>query len=201
MRCVSTSPPRLAPIFRTDTQLWILAATYAEPDRQFGVSDLAARLRRPQPTVAREVDRLVEAGLLDTELRAGRRAVWARTTSPIFPELQALLFKTAGPQALLEKKLAGVTGVEEAFIYGSWARRYHGDPGAVPNDIDVMIVGDDVDIADVRSRADAASDRLGRDVNITFLSHSEWVARDSGFLHQVRENDRVELDLAGWGSR
>jgi hypothetical protein len=39
MRCVSTAPPRLAPIFRSDTQLQILGATYLEPERHFTISE------------------------------------------------------------------------------------------------------------------------------------------------------------------
>ena len=35
IRYVNTAPPRLAPIFRSDTQLQILGATYLEPERHF----------------------------------------------------------------------------------------------------------------------------------------------------------------------
>src|SRR3954471_13934763 len=103
MRCVSTKAPDLAPIFRSDTQLQILAATYLEPERRFTIPELVQRSGRPQPTVAREVERLSEAGLLESELRGGRRSVWAATGSPIFDELRSLLLKTVGPKAVLER--------------------------------------------------------------------------------------------------
>src|SRR5438876_887565 len=121
MRCVSTSPPRLAPIFRSDTQLQILAATYLEPERHFTIPELIQRSSRPQPTVVREVERLTDAGLLESELRSGRRTVWAASASPIFDELRSLLLKTIGPKAVLEQRLAGLSGIERAVIYGSWA--------------------------------------------------------------------------------
>lgn len=72
---IYTAPPRLAPILRSDTQLQILGATYLEPERHFTIPEIVERSGRPQPAVAREVDRLVAAGLLDTELRSGRRSV------------------------------------------------------------------------------------------------------------------------------
>ena len=53
MRCVSTAPPRLLPIFRIDTQLQILGATYLEPERRFTNPEVVGRSQRPQPTVAR----------------------------------------------------------------------------------------------------------------------------------------------------
>src|SRR6185503_7653369 len=166
LRCVSTVPPRLAPIFRSDTQLRILGATYLEPERHFTIPDLVERSGRPQPTVAREVDRLTEAGLLKTELRSGRRSVWAATTSPIFDELRSILLKTIGPKAVLEERLRGLPGVDRALIYGSWAHRYDGRPGPLPQDVDLMVIGTG-DVNSIRAATDAASRTLGRDVNVS----------------------------------
>jgi predicted nucleotidyltransferase len=49
--------------------------------------------------------------------------------------------------------LATIDGVAEAYIYGSWAARYHGEPGSIPADVDVLVVGtaaldDPDDVAD-----------------------------------------------------
>jgi MarR family len=195
MRCVSTAPPRLMPIFRSDTQLQILGATYLEPERQFTIPELIARSQRPQPTVAREVDRLVEAGLLESELRSGRRAVWAATTSPIFDELRSILQKTIGPKAVLEQQYQGVPGIDEAMIYGSWARRYDGEAGPMPQDIDLMVVGT-ADVNTVRGKAEVGSRVLGRDVNVTVLSPAEWAGAGSGFIAHLKDGPLVKLDLS-----
>ncbi len=192
MRCVSTAPPALAPIFRSDTQLRILGATYLDPQRHFTIPDLIEHTGRPQPTVAREVQRLVTAGLLESDLRGGRRAVWAATTSPIFDELRSILLKTIGPQPVLERRLHTVPGIERAVIYGSWARRYHGEAGPFPGDVDVMVIGD-ADVARVRVAADEASAELGRDVNVTVLTRQEWGDEASGFISQVKSGPLVEL--------
>lgn len=116
MRCVSTQRAPLAPIFRSDTQLQILGATYLEPERHFTISELVERSSRPQPTGARggAADR---AGLLESELRSGRRTVRAASNSPIFDELRSILLKTIGPKAVLEERFAGLRGVDRAMIY------------------------------------------------------------------------------------
>lgn len=194
MRCVSTAPPPLLPIFRSDTQLKILGATYLEPERRFTIPELVERSGRPQPTVAREVERLVEAELLETDLRSGRRSVWANTTSPIFDELHSLLLKTIGPKAVLEERLRGIRGISRALIYGSWARRYHGEPGPAPQDVDLMVIGT-ANLAGIRDEADQASRTLGRDVNVTMLSPQEWDDSPTGFVRHVKSEPLVELDL------
>jgi len=191
---VSTAPPRLAPIFRSDTQLQVLGATYLEPERHFTIPELVERSCRPQPTVAREVDRLTEAGLLQSELRGGRRSVWANTTFPIFDELHSILLKTIGPKAVLEQQLRGLGGVDQALIYGSWARRYHGEPGPLPQDVDLMVIGH-ADVGEVRSEADVASRRLGRDVNVTVLTPEEWERGGTGFLTHLKSQPLVPLGL------
>lgn len=194
MRCVSTPPPRLAPIFRSDTQLQILGATYLEPEHHFTIQELMDRSTRPQPTVAREVDRLVEAGLLETELHGGRRSVWAKTTSPIFDELHSILLKTIGPKAVLEKQFRGLRGVDRALIYGSWARRYQGEAGPLPQDVDLMVIGAG-DVTEIRAEADSASRELGRDVNVSVLTPEEWDSNQTGFVAHLRSEPQVELDL------
>ena len=191
---MSNAPPRLAPIFRSDTQLQILGATYLEPERHFTIPELVGRSSRPQPTVAREVERLVEAGLLETELRSGRRSVWAATVSPIFDELHSILLKTIGPKAVLETQIRGLSGVDRALIYGSWARRYHGAAGHFPQDIDLMVIGDG-DVREIRAQADRASRELGRDVNVTVLTPDEWDNSPTGFITHLKSEPLVELDL------
>jgi hypothetical protein len=194
MRCVSKAPPRLAPIFRSDTQLQILGATYLEPERHFTIPEVVERSRRPQPTVAREVERLVEAGLLETELRSGRRSVWANTTSPIFDELHSILLKTIGPKAVLENQFRGLRGIDRALIYGSWARRYQGEPGPFPQDVDLMVIGTG-HVAEIRAEADHASRKLGRDVNVSVLTPKEWDSSQTGFVAHLKSETMVELDL------
>ncbi|MFN2517679.1 MAG: ArsR family transcriptional regulator [Jatrophihabitantaceae bacterium] len=144
--------------------------------------------------MAREVERLVQGGLLETELRSGRRSVWANTTSPIFDELHSILLKTIGPKAVLETQLRGLPGVNRALIYGSWARRYHGEAGALPQDVDLMVIGNG-DVNKIRSEADIASRRLGRDVNVTVLTPGEWEQGTSGFIAQLKVAPLVELEL------
>lgn len=193
-RHVSAPPPALLPLFRSAHQLRLLSALLLEPKRTFTITELAAATGVPQPTVSREVARLLGAGVLLLSDERGRRVVQANTDSPIFPELASLMLKTSGPKAVLERALADLRGLQDAFIYGSWARRYHGEPGPQPADIDVLVVGKP-DVNEARLRAEQASADLGRDVNVTVLSTEEWSAEDSGFIQHVRTSPRVALDV------
>ncbi len=77
-----------------------------------------------------EVGKLSEGGLISTRKRGNLRLVRAVTDSPLSRPLTDLLAVTYGP--LLSDMLADVEGITEAYIYGSWAARYRGEPGPPP---------------------------------------------------------------------
>lgn len=138
---------------------------------------------------------LAATSVLRIEVIRGRKEISADPDSPIFPELASLMLKTVGPKTVLEQLLAGVNGIEVAYIYGSWARRYHGEQGAQPADIDVLVVGKP-DVNLVRRRGEQASERLGRDVNVSVLTSREWRDETSGFVRQLHSAPLVSLGLA-----
>ncbi|MCY7340942.1 MAG: MarR family transcriptional regulator [Pseudonocardia sp.] len=198
---MSQPPPPLLPIFRSAAQLAVLAELLTGAARELSIGELAERTGVPQATVSREVARLVGAGIL-TDREVGRtRLVSAHVGSPIHGELAALVLKVAGAPAVLRELLAGVPGVREAYIYGSWARRHLGEPGDEPADIDVLVIADPDDrvttVRRARDAADTATERLGRDVSVSVLTPAEWADGGSGFVRTVRESPLVPLALNG----
>jgi DNA-binding transcriptional ArsR family regulator len=192
---VSETRPALLPLLRSENQLRLLACLLLEPERSYTITELARATGIPQPTVSREVANLASTSVLRVQEIRGRKEVQADTDSVIFPELASLMLKTVGPKTVLERLLADVGGIDAAYVYGSWARRYHGEQGAQPADIDVIVVGAP-DVPAVRDRADEASDQLGRDVNISVLTKREWQSKKSGFVQQLHASPLVELDLS-----
>jgi len=192
---VTERRPALLPLLRSENQLRLLAALILAPERTWTMNELSDTTGVPQPSVSREVARLREAGVVRVEGSRNSRQVSAEVDSVIFPELQGLLLKTVGPKPVLETGLSDVAGIESAFIYGSWARRYEGEAGAPPGDIDLLVVGTPkVDaVYDVTERASA---QFGREVNPTVLTKSEWEASSEGFLEQLRRSPLVSLDLS-----
>jgi predicted nucleotidyltransferase len=143
-----------------------------------------------------EVDRLVSAGLL-VDRRLGRnRLLSAPADGLLVRPLRDLLAVTLGPRPVLTAALSDVAGVQRAFIYGSWAARYSGEPGPPPSDIDVLVVGD-ADPDDLYDVAHEAERRLGRPVDIRRIRSSTWSDETSQdpFLASLRSRPLVELDL------
>ena len=71
--------------------------------------------------VHKEVERLEASGLVKSGMVGRSRLVEADDSSPVYRELRGLLLKSVGPEPLLRAALKDIVGVEEAFIFGSWA--------------------------------------------------------------------------------
>lgn len=192
---MNTSAPELAPLFRSDSQAEILGRLLLNSDRTYSIADLARTTRTSYATTHREVQRLIRLGLV-TEERIGRNSqLAAATRHPMYAPLAELLRLSYGPAAVMPEIFAPISGIEAAYIYGSWAARRAGEPGSPPGDIDVLVVGDPS-----RSAIDAAADEaerlLGREVNVRIVSRGAWDNSIDPFIQTVRERPLSEVDIS-----
>ena len=170
----------LLPIFRTDAQWAVLAALFVtHPGHELSIADLARIGELSNTAAQREVERLVVAGLL-TERRAGRnRLVAANLEHPAAGALRMLLALTTGPLHALGR-LYELPGVDTVIIHGSWARRYQGEPGPFPHDIDAIAIGTDIDEIDARLAVQQINTDLGVDIHLETVTPDQWAAPEPG---------------------
>lgn len=103
-----------------------------------------------------------------------------------------LILKAFGPLPVLRDRLKPLDGVEDAFIFGSWASRYAGEPGDAPGDIDVLVLGAP-DRRKLARLCREASDVLGLDVRPTVLAREDWESDATGFIRSIKEQPLVPL--------
>lgn len=188
---------QLLPLLRSPLIGELLAWLFLHPETSSSVVELARRFKVSQSTVSREVNHLAAAGLLREERRGRLRLVGADLSSPIARPLTELLALTYGPAAVLADLLPSIDGVDEAYIYGSWAARYAGAAGPTPRDVDVLVVGD-ADDDDLADAARSAERRLGREVNLHRVSATAWRSADADpFLTSVRSRPSYPIVAPG----
>ncbi|OXM68025.1 ArsR family transcriptional regulator [Amycolatopsis vastitatis] len=187
--------PSLLPLLRSRMQGELLALVLLHPEREYSITELAEACGVTPTAVLREVERLVGGGILE-DRRVGRsRLVKARTDTALYQPLSEVISVTFGPMPLLAEALSGLADVREAYIYGSWAARYRGEPGPPPGDVDVLVVGSP-DPDTLFDLAEGVSRRLGREVNVHRISPASWAASSTDpFLTSVRERPLVPLPL------
>lgn len=189
---MTTAPAALLPIFRSEAQARILAWLFLVPEREQPIASLAPVAGVAQPNTLRVVNRLVLSGLL-RERRAGNaRLVAANMSSPYYEPLVQILGRAYGPAHTIPEELADVPGIDCAFIVGSWARRFHGEPGPPPRDVDVVVVGTP-NLRTLRRANARVEDKLGVPVQLIVVTPEEWNQQTTRFIRDIRRRPLLDL--------
>lgn len=187
-----SAAPALLPVFRSRLQGELLALVLGDPGVEWTVDELARRTGQPYQTVANEVRRLQGADLVGVRPIGRSKLLRANEDNPYFRPLAQLALMSFGPPLVIGEEFGGLDGVEQVFIFGSWAARYAGETGPPPHDVDVLLVGaPDRDAAYDAARR--AEQRLGREVNVTIRAAGQWRSGNDGFTRQLRSSPLLEL--------
>ncbi len=155
------------------TRLRVLGWLLSHPDHAFYLRQIVRQTGAAHGAVQRELAALTRVGLLRRTLQGRQVYFQANRESPVFPELQSLLMKTAGAVDMLREALGPLGGrIAVAFVFGSAAR---GDLRA-DSDVDLLVVGD-ASFSEIANALAGVQERLGRDVNPTVYPAAEFRAK------------------------
>jgi predicted nucleotidyltransferase len=184
-------PASLSSALFSNVQQRVLSLIFGHPERSFYTSEIIRTVRSGTGAVGRELSRLEQSGLVCAERIGNQKHYRANRESPIFPELHSLVSKTLAPAAALKESLQPFAStIKAAFIYGSVAR----GTDTARSDVDLMVIGDELNYSDLYTAARNAEDKLRRKVNPLFLSPSDWrrKASDRGsVIGKIRQTPKV----------
>jgi predicted nucleotidyltransferase len=176
-----SASPSLLPLLRSQTQAGLLERLVLHPHGSYTVADLARSLGVTDQSVRRELHRMLDAGIVEREAVGRQGVYYASTSSPLYEPLRELVERSVGVEALLREILEQASGVEAAAIFGSWARG-HID---AQSDVDLLVIGD-IDYAALIENLVSLQERIGREVNVTWMRPGELRdRRDSGFVRDI----------------
>jgi predicted nucleotidyltransferase len=173
----------------------VLALIFGHPERSFYTSEIVRRVDSGTGAVGRELTRLQRSGLVSVERIGNQKHYWANRGSPVFEELRSLVLKTVALDEPLRKSLEPYSeSIKAAFVYGSVAKQVD----TAESDIDIMIIGDELDLAALYAALQSAEGVLRRKISPIFLSFKEWRRKRSengSFTNKV--STRPKLFIIG----
>jgi predicted nucleotidyltransferase len=101
--------------------------------------------------------------------------------------------KTIGVVPLLSRTFRSLKGVEDAWLYGSFAREQQSSG----SDIDVLVLGKP-NTNTLAEQVEALERKLGREINYTIMGRTEFNtrrARKDAFIEDLLRNKRVPLTV------
>ena len=182
----ASRPDLVSRLLFGSTRRQVLALLLGRPDERFYLREIVRAVGGGFGAVQRELKQLVEAGLVERDARGHQVYFSANRDAPIFPELQAIIEKTAGAVDVLRASLATLINqgrVELAFVYGSVAS----GKTTARSDVDLLVVGD-VSLTEIVPALRTAEARLGREVNPSVYPVKEFrdkMKHDTPFLKRI----------------
>jgi predicted nucleotidyltransferase len=176
---------------RSKARQRLLAYYFANATARLHLRDLAQRLDIDPANLSKELRRLEAEGLFRSEVNGRQKYFQLNREYPLFEEVRSIVSKTIGAPSLIAQSLKKIEGIEEAYLYGSFASNQQD----AASDIDVLVIGTPRD--EVLAEAVRKIERqLGREVSYTVLTRKEFDSRRTrkdAFLENVWHNKRVSL--------
>jgi predicted nucleotidyltransferase len=186
----SPTPSGLADVLFTPVQQRVLGLLFGQPRRRFQSGELIRLAGAGTGAVHRLLTRLAAVGLVTAEAVGNQKFYRANPASPVFKELCGLVRKTAGLVVPLQSALAPLAGqISAAFVYGSIAQ----GKDRADSDIDLLVIADTLDYADVFAALQTVEAQLGRTVNPNVMTLAEWrrKRKQAGFVSRVADGPRL----------
>ncbi len=161
-----------------------LAVLLLRPAESFHLRELARLSDSHAGTLARELDKLTESGLLLRSALGNQVRYQADRAHPLFDDLASMFRKTHGSAAALRHALAPLRDrFRLALIFGSTARGSQ----TAGSDIDLLVVGE-LGFAELTQSLYDVQQSLRREINPVLLGERELrdrVKRGDGLLRGI----------------
>lgn len=169
----------------------VLGLLYGQPDNDFHTNEIIRKTQTGTGSVQRELEKLTAAGLVISKQVGNQKRYQANRDNPLFEELQSIALKTFGLADVIRQVLQPESArIQIAFIYGSIAK----SEDTAISDIDIMLIGDKLTYADVFHLLLNAEEQVGRKINPTIYTPTEWTRKlnaDNHFLLQVIQQSKI----------
>jgi predicted nucleotidyltransferase len=183
----------LAQSLFTSSQAQVYAWLFGLPERAYHWNELSRLTKLGSASLQRELNRLVDAGVVTSERVGNLRRFQANAASPVFTDLVNLTRKTLGVVPALQDALQPLAAkLELALVFGSVAKQ----TDTAQSDIDVMLVGDALQIREVLELLIPLEAQLGRKINPTCYTPAEFARRrmeEDSFVQRVLAQPTLPL--------
>lgn len=162
---------------RSEITKKILNYYFINPHESLYVNELSRRLDLDKRNLVKKIKELESEGLLTSQSKGNLKLYSINSKYPLYQEYRKIIMATVGFQEQLSSRLKKITGIEEAYIYGSYAQNTMDSH----SDIDVLIIGNAGTVVIQKSISKLQKD-IDREINMTVMSEAD-------FKRRVKEKD------------
>lgn len=177
--------------FKSKVTQKLLEYFFINPDSEHYINELAKLLELDPKNVDTKLKEFENEGLFTSEYRGRERYFKLDRAYPLLSNYREIFNKTIGVEAQLVATVNAVSGIEEAYIFGSYAR----DQMNASSDIDVLVIGS-FDSMELIKKIMNLQKVTGREINVVNISREEFDTKKSegdSFLAEVMKDERIKI--------
>lgn len=174
---------------KSKTEKELLNYFFMHENERLYVNELVRRLGIDKRNLIKKLAELEKLGLFSTDYVGNLKFYSLNKKFPLYREYRNIILKTAGIEQHLKEIMTELSGVEQAFIYGSFVT----NKMDIASDIDIMVIGSH-DIVELQKAIGQLQKKYDRAINVTSMDAKEFISRkDDPFVAGVLNKKRIKL--------
>ena len=178
---------------RSDITRKLLDYLFLNPQEALYVNELCRKLKVDKRNLVKKLKELEQEGILKSDKRGNLKLYSINKNHPLYEEYRRIIFKTVGLEDKLKRILAGVGGIREAYLYGSYAKNKMDSY----SDIDLLVVGSH-SIVGLQSKLSKLQREINREINVMNMGDGEFgkrVKSKDPFISGILEGKHIRIEL------
>ena len=147
----------------------VLGYLFLHENAELYVNEMARKFSLDDGNLSRKLKQLAQEGILKCRDSANSCYYSLNREYPLLKEYKGIVLKTIGVEQKLRDALSVVKGVEQAFIFGSYAK---GSMDAA-SDIDLLVVGEHDTLA-LQKAVAVIQKEMDREINVISMGAKEY---------------------------
>lgn len=157
---------------RSEIAKKILNYFFINPRENLYVNEILRKLSLDKRNLVKKLRELEKEGILKSQTRGNLRLYSINKSYPLYKEYEKIVLKTVGLEDRLKKLIGEIPGINEAYIYGSYAN----NKMDTHSDIDLLVVGSHKIIL-LQSRLNKLQKEIEREINVVNMGQREFKKR------------------------
>ena len=176
--------------FRSKITTKLLDYFFVNPKKSHYINELAKMLEVDPGNLYRKLREFEREGILSSNEQGNQKYYSLNKDYPLLKEFKKAYEAEYGLVNKLKHSLKGLSGLEEAYLYGSFAS----GKADKESDIDLLLIGDHSSLATAK-KIMSVQKFLGREINIIDMTRKEYQNRQGkdDFLKHVLSTKPIKL--------
>jgi len=171
----------LESLITSKTRLKLLIKFFVSASNQSHLRGLAEEFQESTNAIRKELNQLSEAGYLEKSTDKNKILYRANTKNSLFKPIQKLIHTYLGIDEIVDNILQKAGDIQEVSLIGDYAA------GVDSGEIDVLILGENINQAYLLLLADKVGKKLDKKVNISFVKSKE----EQRYINLYTNNSKI----------